>query len=142
MISIPSGVFIVVRREPLIFFDFGVNMSSKTRKIWIAAFGAIPEGYEIDHIDQDNTNDDLSNLRLATHAENCRDRKKWKKANGSDTTSKHKGVYWCKRRNKWISQIRYNNKTYYIGQFDTEYEAHVSWVERTETLYGEFFKKE
>lgn len=36
-------------------------MSNQTRKIWIATFGAIPEGYEIDHIDQDNTNDDITN---------------------------------------------------------------------------------
>lgn len=63
MMSIPSGVFVVVKRvTPLIFFfDFGVNMSNQTRKIWIATFGAIPEGYEIDHIDQDNTNDDITN---------------------------------------------------------------------------------
>jgi hypothetical protein len=117
-------------------------MSNKTRKIWIAAYGPIPEGYEIDHIDQNNMNDELSNLRLATHSENCRNRRKWKKANGDSTTSSYKGVYWCKRRSKWISQIRYENKTYYIGQFNTEYEAHVAWVERTELLYGEFFKKE
>jgi hypothetical protein len=109
-------------------------MSHKTRKIWIAANGPIPNGYEIDHIDQDNTNDDLSNLRLATRAENCRNRKKWE-----NTTSRYKGVYWCKRRQNWIAQIRYHNKTYYIGKFDNEYEAHLAWVASTESLYGEFF---
>jgi hypothetical protein len=41
-----------------------------------------------------------------------------------------------KTRKIWIAQIRYHNKTYYIGKFDNEYEAHLAWVE---SLYGEFF---
>ena len=110
------------------------------RRVWKLANGKIPPGLEIDHIDNDRTNNDLSNLRLATRAENARNRPKWAKADGSPTTSKYKGVYWCKKRCKWISQIRYNGHTYYIGQFESEYEAHVSWVARTKELYGDFFK--
>lgn len=113
---------------------------SIARKVWKRHFGDIPENFEIDHIDNDTTNNDISNLRLATRAENARNRPKWNKSDGSPTTSKYKGVYWCKRRERWISQIRYNNFTYYIGQFDNEYHAHLAWVERAKELYGEFFK--
>lgn len=33
--------------------------------------GLIPEGFEIDHIDGNHANNNISNLRLCTHKENC-----------------------------------------------------------------------
>lgn len=43
------------------------------RVVWIAFNGKIPDGYEIDHIIpvKNGGTDELSNLRLATHKENC-----------------------------------------------------------------------
>jgi len=38
--------------------------------VWIDTYGEIPEGYEIDHIDGDQLNNDISNLRLVTHLQN------------------------------------------------------------------------
>lgn len=37
--------------------------------IWIKHNGVIPKGYDIHHIDEDKTNNDISNLRLMTRKE-------------------------------------------------------------------------
>lgn len=42
------------------------------RVIWRLYNGPIPPGLEIDHIDGDPGNNNISNLRLVTHAENIR----------------------------------------------------------------------
>ena len=38
--------------------------------VWITHNGEVPEGYELDHIDGDKTNNSIANLRLVTHAQN------------------------------------------------------------------------
>lgn len=40
--------------------------------VWEAFNGEIPEGYEVDHIDNDPSNNNLSNLQLLTHEENLK----------------------------------------------------------------------
>jgi hypothetical protein len=45
------------------------------RAAWIISYGDIPDGYQIDHIDHDGTNNKLENLRCVTAQENQRNRK-------------------------------------------------------------------
>lgn len=40
------------------------------RVIWYLAYGTIPEGYEVNHIDENKQNNALSNLNLMTHIQN------------------------------------------------------------------------
>lgn len=40
------------------------------RLVWLAFNGAIPEGYEIDHLDDDKSNNALSNLSVKTRKQN------------------------------------------------------------------------
>lgn len=40
------------------------------RLVWMAFNGDIPEGYEIDHLDDDKANNNISNLSLKTRKEN------------------------------------------------------------------------
>lgn len=49
-------------------------------------------------------------------------------------SSRHKGVSWKKQANKWIAAKRVNEKTKYIGRFDTEIEAHNAYQEFIKTL--------
>lgn len=50
----------------------GVAYSLKIHKIIYITFnGEIPQGYEIDHINGDKTDNRLENLRCVTHKENC-----------------------------------------------------------------------
>ena len=45
------------------------------RMVWEAFNGRIPSYLEIDHIDRNKHNNKLSNLRLVTHSENCKNKK-------------------------------------------------------------------
>lgn len=55
-----------------------INYKGKNYRIHrlvVEAFiGPIPEGFEVDHIDRDRSNNDVTNLRIVTHSENCRNR--------------------------------------------------------------------
>jgi hypothetical protein len=46
------------------------------RLVWETFMGEIPEGYEIDHINADPSDNRLNNLRLVTHTQNIRLSKK------------------------------------------------------------------
>jgi len=49
-------------------------------------------------------------------------------------TSKYKGVYFNKRANKWMAQIRINGKSKHLGYFKTELEAHQSYQSKLKEL--------
>ena len=46
-----------------------------------------------------------------------------------------KGYYWNKKDKKWQSQIMLDGKQHYIGQFDTEEDAHNSYIEKKLELH-------
>lgn len=68
---------------------------------------------EVDHIDRDRTNNDISNLRWVTGGENKHN-------------IQHKGYYYSSnesRTHKWVAGINVNGKTIYLGRFFLEEEA-------------------
>jgi len=73
-----------------------------------------PNGHVIivDHINEDKSDNRLSNLRLLTTRENLSRR---------GGVSKYVGV--SKFRNKWMATITFNNKLKYLGLYQTEIEA-------------------
>ena len=84
----------------------------------VAFLDHTPNGHKVivDHIDNDRSNNILSNLQLITQRENTsKDRK-----NG---TSKHVGVHWHKAAKKWSAVIRVNGKQECLGRFACELEA-------------------
>lgn len=93
-----------------------------------------PSGFEVDHIDGDGLHNCRSNLRLATHADNCKNRQKNKKG-----TSKYKGVYWNEERHKWIAHIRppHSNMTY-LGSYESEEEAARAYDQSARHHHGTF----
>jgi hypothetical protein len=98
------------------------NAKRKNQKIHLLVAKYFVENPEnkpyVDHKDQIKHNNFVGNLRWATRSENGFNRTKvW---NG---TSKYKGVYWYKSRNKWRASIRINDKSIHLGQFDTEEEG-------------------
>ena len=60
-----------VRTDGYVHIGLGRDHMKRLHTIvWKVFNGKVPDGYEIDHIDNDRTNNSLSNLRLLTKAEN------------------------------------------------------------------------
>lgn len=75
----------------------------------------------VDHIDRNQLNNNIENLRIVTQRENSLniDRSKF--------TSQFNGVYYYNSRKKWVSKIIVNGKSKYLGYFQTELEAHLAY---------------
>jgi len=56
----------------------------------------------------------------------------------SNNTSGVNGVYWNRKSGKWIAQIGFKKKTYYLGSFSNKDEAVKERKRAEERLYGEF----
>lgn len=95
-----------------------------------------PDGKYIDHVDCDPTNNQRSNLRLASEKENSRNAAKTKRK----TSSNFKGVSWHKHKNKWIAMCAVNGKNTFIGYFSNEIEAAKAYDLKAKELHGEFAK--
>lgn len=72
--------------------------------------------YVIDHIDNNKSNNAVTNLQVITQRQNLSKNKKG--------TSKFPGVFYIKKRNKFSSQIMINGNIKYLGVFDSEEEAY------------------
>ena len=79
------------------------------RLAWLLYYKEDPGDMEIDHIDQDITNNRISNLRLVDHQRNMENKNKYK-----NNTSGFTGVSWNKKLDKW--QVRVGGD--WIGAFD------------------------
>lgn len=59
-------------RRVQLYYTYNGKHISVHRLMWEVFYGKIPEGYEIDHIDRNPSNNALNNLRLVTHSENAK----------------------------------------------------------------------
>ena len=85
---------------------------------------------QVDHIDNNKTNNHIDNLQLLNPRENT---SKGKMDNGKKT-SKYTGVCWHKRYKVWVSYIRIGKKLKHIGNFKNEYGAYLSYKKELEKL--------
>ena len=83
----------------------------------------------VDHIDGNTQNNNISNLRWATVAENTRNVSKHR-----NSTSKYKGVSKC--GNKWLVHIR----NQHVGLFNDEKEAAIAYNNHAKEHFGVFAK--
>lgn len=105
------------------------------RIVWILFHKQDPAEKLIDHIDQNKSNNNIKNLRLATHQTNKLNRDKPKRTNN---TSKYKGVSFEKRTNKWTAKIQYKSKCYRLGTFETELDAAKAYDKKAKSFNCEF----
>lgn len=100
------------------------------RLVWLAFRGETPEGFELDHIDNNSLNDALGNLRVVTRSQNqanCR---------GRGSQHGYKGVS-CNGR-RWAAKIKIDYKMICLGTFDTKEEAALAYNRKAQEAFGEY----
>jgi len=110
------------------------------RVIWAITYGIWPV-LKMDHIDGNGFNNRITNLRLATDAENARN---CRPSLGS--TSKYLGVWWRPSRAKrqtsfkgrWVAQITVDRQRIVIGSFDDEVGAANAYNAAARDRFGAF----
>lgn len=85
---------------------------------------------QIDHINHIRTDNRIVNLRKASNTENSRNA-----SIGSNNTSGAVGVWFEKRRNAWVAEIKVDRRKIHIGQFDT-FDAAVAARKAAEVEFG------
>tara|TARA_R110000803_G_scaffold1757_1_gene5738 strand:- start:133 stop:654 length:522 start_codon:yes stop_codon:yes gene_type:complete len=130
-----KGRFIICFLDKVGYYRVSLSKYGKYKKyrlhqlVAMAFLNHKPNGYKmiVDHIDNNKLNNELSNLQLISHRENCSKDKK----GGSSIFI---GVHWCKNRKKWISNIRINGCKKNLGSFDSEYDAHLAYQSKLKEI--------
>lgn len=100
--------------------------------VWMIHHGEIPDGFEVDHKDTDKLNNKLSNLRLATRAENGAN-----KPIRRDSSTGVKGLCWHKAGNTWMGQVKKDGVKHRVyNQYRATVEAWL--IAKRLELHGDF----
>lgn len=93
------------------------------RIVWEMHNGSIPEGFEIDHININPSDNRIDNLRLATHQEN--------NFNKAATGFRLKN-------NKYQARIMVSGKEIVLGAFDCMLDARAAYLAARKVYFGEY----
>ncbi len=99
-----------------------------------------PKGTEVDHQDHNGLNNQKSNLRLCTRAQNAANQAKQR----TPRSSRYKGVYWFSpkryqgRWGKWAAMIQKGKKRKHLGYFASEESAARAYDQAALETFGEF----
>lgn len=93
-----------------------------------------PKGMDTDHIDKNRLNNSKSNLRICSKRENQGNR--WKPK--IKTTSKYKGVSFCKQDGIFVAYGSENGKTKRLGGFEKEKDAAIAYNNWASKHFGKF----
>lgn len=77
----------------------------------------------VDHINRDRIDNRWVNLRIVTHAENCRNLPPRTHYRGVPVSCSATGVSWDTGRGKWFASICYNEKQLNLGRYDNLFDA-------------------
>lgn len=92
-----------------------------------------PKDMEVDHIDGNRLNNQRSNLRLATSAQN-----KCNRGPRKDCKSGYKGVSWHSQNHVWTARIKAGTKYLHLGCFKDILDAVRAYNEAALKYHGEF----
>ena len=93
-----------------------------------------PEGFLVDHVNNNTLDNRKENLRPATPSQNICNRR----LNKTGCSSKFRGVFWDKRKNKWGAAIEYERKKINLGYFADEIDAAKAYDRAAKKYHGQF----
>lgn len=96
-----------------------------------------PDNMYVDHINGNRLDNRKCNLRICNNQEN-----NFNTVKQNNNTSGYKGVWFDKTRNKWVSEIKYNNKKIFIGRYEDIKEAAFTRIYAEILLQKEFMANE
>ena len=105
------------------------------RVAWVIAHGRWPEHF-LDHINGIRSDNRLSNLREATHAENSRN-----SGMQANNTSGFRGVRLDARYGRWQARITVNQRQKHLGYFDSAEDAAEAYASGARRYHGEFARR-
>jgi hypothetical protein len=121
------------KRDKRMFSSNGVQTSSLERCILSKITS---DRYEtVDHINCNSMDNRKINLRGCTYAQNLMNRTK-----RINCSSKYKGVYYRKDRQKFSAEIKVNFKKLALGCYNTQEEAALAYNLAAKRLFGEYAK--
>jgi hypothetical protein len=94
-----------------------------------------PKNRVVDHKNCTSLDNRTANLRIVTHAQNMRNRRK---RNG--TSSKYIGVWLDNKRKKYTAQIRYRGRKLWLGRFDSEIDAAHAYDSAAKRYFGDMIR--
>jgi hypothetical protein len=94
------------------------------RIIWVMNNGPIPDGFVVDHIDRNPSNNKLDNLRLVSSSVN-------------NINKCSKGVSYDKARDKWKAQLVFEGKQVLNKRFDSYEEATEAYAKAKLNLFSD-----
>ena len=84
---------------------------------WFVHYGCWPSG-EVDHVDHVRDHNWITNLEDKSHAQNARN-----KARLTNTVSGMQGIWFNKKRDRWVAEIRMNGKKVWQKSFRYQTDA-------------------
>lgn len=116
----------------VVLYDNGKAKSYKLHRLVAEAFIDNPDNKLcVDHINNIKTDNNITNLRYATHSENNQN-----KTISKNNTSNVKGVTWHKNAKKWMAHIQIDGIKIHLGYFDEIEEAKQARINRANQAFG------
>ena len=118
----------------VLLYRSGKQTRKKLHRLVASAFVANPDNKpEVDHIDNDKSNNHYTNLRFATRHENNFNTQK-----RASASSRYKGVCRDSKHNKWLARIQVGGLRINIGSYDDEIEAAICYDAYAVELHKSF----
>lgn len=121
------------KRTGYVQICFAGEVYAAHRLFWLLQTKNDPLPFQIDHIDKNRLNNKFCNLRLATFAENQRN-----KSLHRNNTTGCRGVYWVEEQQKYRVKIHFNKACFNLGHYKTFEQAVAVRQAKELELHGKF----